>query len=97
MYSDVRHTFIILPNANFFEGHFILTKLGQSETSFCPKLNFDEIFYDMNRKKKSQVIEATTLHIPKRRNRLPNLYFFSHQSLFDDIIISDRNNILYYN
>lgn len=51
MYSDVRHTFIILPNANFFEGHFIWTKLGQSETSFCPKLNFDEIFYDMNRKK----------------------------------------------
>lgn len=91
MYSDVRHTFIVLPNANFFEGHFIWTKLGQSETSFYPKLNFDEIFYDMNRKKNHYLMYLNA----GIDSRIFTSFF--HQSLFDDIIISDRNNILYYN
>lgn len=73
-----------------------LDKVGSKWDIFLSKTKFWRDFLWYESKKKSQVIEATTLHVPKRRNRLPDLYFF-FSSLFDDIIISDRNNILYYN
>lgn len=73
------------------------TKLGQSETSFCPKQNFEEIFYDMNRKKNLRWSRPPPYMYLNAGIDSRIFTSFFHQSLFDDIIISDRNNILYYN
>lgn len=61
-----------------------LDKVGSKWDIFLSKTKFwwDLLWYESKKKSLSQVIEATTLHVPKRRNRLPDLYFF-----FSSIIV----------
>lgn len=61
-----------------------LDKIGSKWDIFLSKTKFwwDLLWYESKKKSLSQVIEATTLHVPKRRNRLPDLYFF-----FSSIIV----------